>query len=1081
VWGLGLLAVLLLSAVAVPQAAMGQSTQYTEDFEAYSDGATNPNNKWSRDISDADLNSGDHFEVKDRNGDKVFEGRNLDGDAIWETKSIDISSFSSVSFSLNLTEEGDLEDGCGSCDYADVAYSTDGGTNFTTITNWNGNGNGSHTLVGNWTDATVTQSGLSGDTFVLRVTMNNNAGTEDIRLDDVTVVEGPTVQFTSSSATVNEGDGSTTLTVEISNPSGDASVDVALDGANSSADASDLDGYSTQTVNFNSPSDGDTETVNVTVTDDSDPEGAEVASFVLESASSAVTFTPDQFDLTLTDNDASSLLISEIMPNPDDVGDSDGEYVEIYNTTDSDIDLNGYIIKDLGSDSHTINSNVTVPAGRYVVLCKNETRSSNGYVPCDYEWSSFTLTNSSDEVIIEDGNGSEVDRVEYASGWPFGSGQSMVFTGAATDGNNIQSNWTGASDRAGYDRRGDNGSDPGADTGTPGGRGAHGSLPVVTEIDGSAGAEWRMLSAPVSSATVGDLTSQNLVQGVANSFPGAEPNIYTSFEGTGTSADNWTAPSGTSSSLTPGQRAHGFLWYFFDNSQSESVPLPFLLEYTGGVNTSDVSVTLPNDETWHLLGNPFSFPIDISGLTATESFQGTVQVYDPDNNNYQGVTQTSESNESNETDDVIAPHQGFFVELSSTGSGNVTFTFESDDRIDPGASVNFYKAKGSQKNRSAEASPGGSSIYRLPIHLTGRTENGTVVTTDRGSKIVVRDDAVRQSDRWDATKLQPLSTPFASIGIVGPSGNEEEGLHLIRSLPSTMSDTTQIPLRIVTQGTDSGENPVSSYKLHWPGLDLPDEWTAELVDTQNGETIDLRAREDYIFDAESPSSTSGKRHSGLETTPQPNAPVPLQPKTEPDSARFFIRFETTPIPVELTDFAATLADRAAQLTWTTAGETNNAGFHVEHREPDAEGFASTGFVEGHGTTDQPQQYRFRTDPLDPGRHVFRLKQVDLDGSATRSDTVAVQVRLAEAAEVNVAPNPVRNRATVTLRARTEQEITVALYDVLGRRVRTLYDASLTPGRAQTLRLDPSGLSSGLYLLRADGEQFQIIRRVTIVQ
>jgi hypothetical protein len=212
-----------------------------------------------------------------------------------------------------------------------------------------------------------------------------------------------------------------------------------------------------------------------------------------------------------------------------------------------------------------------------------------------------------------------------------------------------------------------------------------------------------------------------------------------------------------------------------------------------------------------------------------------------------------------------------------------------------------------------------------------------------------------------------------------------------------------------------------------------------------------------------------------------NSPTPLQASIESDSSRFLIRLKATPIPVELTDFDATLSGEAAALRWTTASETNNAGFHVEHRGPDVNQFASTGFVEGHGTTDQPQQYRFHTRPLDPGRHVFRLRQVDLDGTATRSDTVAVRVRLAEAAEVKVAPNPVRTRTTVSLRVRTEQEVTVALYDVLGRRVRTLHDAPLAPGRAHTLPVNASGLSSGLYLLRASGEQFQTTRRITVVR
>jgi hypothetical protein len=83
--------------------------------------------------------------------------------------------------------------------------------------------------------------------------------------------------------------------------------------------------------------------------------------------------------------------------------------------------------------------------------------------------------------------------------------------------------------------------------------------------------------------------------------------------------------------------------------------------------------------------------------------------------------------------------------------------------------------------------------------------------------------------------------------------------------------------------------------------------------------------------------------------------------------------------------------------------------------------------------------------------------------------------------MTVAPNPVQTRATVSLRVRAEQDATVTLYDVLGRRVRTVHDGPVRPGRDHTFRVDTHGLSSGPYLLRADGEQFQKTRRITVVR
>ena len=55
-----------------------------------------------------------------------------------------------------------------------------------------------------------------------------------------------------------------------------------------------------------------------------------------------------------------SLTINEIMNNPSAVSDSDGEWFELFYNGDFAIDLNGWSIKDNGSDSHIISSTKTI-------------------------------------------------------------------------------------------------------------------------------------------------------------------------------------------------------------------------------------------------------------------------------------------------------------------------------------------------------------------------------------------------------------------------------------------------------------------------------------------------------------------------------------------------------------------------------------------------------------------------------------------------------------------------------------------------------------------------------------------------
>jgi regulation of enolase protein 1 (concanavalin A-like superfamily) len=140
------------------------------------------------------------------------------------------------------------------------------------------------------------------------------------------------------------------------------------------------------------------------------------------------------------------IIVTEIMNNPSAVSDSDGEYFEVYNTTGSDIDLDGWTISDNGADSHLIDGSVLVPAGGYALLGNNADTGTNGGAPVDYSYGSgWFLSNGGDEVILTDPSGAEIDRVEYDGGpnFPDPNGASMNLDPMALDftSNDDGSNW----------------------------------------------------------------------------------------------------------------------------------------------------------------------------------------------------------------------------------------------------------------------------------------------------------------------------------------------------------------------------------------------------------------------------------------------------------------------------------------------------------------------------------------------------------------------------------------------------------------------------------------------------------------
>lgn len=79
----------------------------------------------------------------------------------------------------------------------------------------------------------------------------------------------------------------------------------------------------------------------------------------------------------------------------------------------------------------------------------------------------------------------------------------------------------------------------------------------------------------------------------------------------------------------------------------------------------------------------------------------------------------------------------------------------------------------------------------------------------------------------------------------------------------------------------------------------------------------------------------------------------------------------------------------------------------------------------------------------------------------------------------IAPNPIRQAATVAYALPTAAEVQVAVFDVLGRQVSTLVDRQKASGRHQ-VRLNATSLPSGMYFVRLQADDVQKTRRITVV-
>jgi photosystem II stability/assembly factor-like uncharacterized protein len=189
-----------------------------------------------------------------------------------------------------------------------------------------------------------------------------------------------------------------------------------------------------------------------------------------------------------------------------------------------------------------------------------------------------------------------------------------------------------------------------------------------------------------------------------------------------------------------------------------------------------------------------------------------------------------------------------------------------------------------------------------------------------------------------------------------------------------------------------------------------------------------------------------------------------------------------PLPVEFAGFDAQIRGRDVELQWTTASETNNAAFHVEHRAGAAGDFTTLHRMPGAGTTTDARTYRYRVDGLTAGSHTFRIRQVDVDGRSSLSDERGVVLAPDGAFElIGAAPNPFRTSTRFRLTLRETQDVRAAVYNAIGQHVRTVFDGEVRANDPVDLQLTASGLSSGVYFLRVEGDSFTTTRRATLVR
>jgi hypothetical protein len=224
------------------------------------------------------------------------------------------------------------------------------------------------------------------------------------------------------------------------------------------------------------------------------------------------------------------------------------------------------------------------------------------------------------------------------------------------------------------------------------------------------------------------------------------------------------------------------------------------------------------------------------------------------------------------------------------------------------------------------------------------------------------------------------------------------------------------------------------------------------------------------------------------------------PNSDGVSRDLSVAFSVTwdvPVPAELASFAGQITGEGeVLLTWGVASQSSNLGWEVYRSVDDALYERVSGLIPGEGTTDAFRTYEF-VDADAPVAEVvyYYLRQVDLDGTATRSEVV--QISLAPTAVQQSAlptatalaqnyPNPFNPETNIRFDLSSAASVTLTVYGSAGQVVRTLVAGEFMEAGSYNLTWDGRNgagdmVGSGVYFYELKAGSFSSMKKMTLLQ
>jgi len=289
--------------------------------------------------------------------------------------------------------------------------------------------------------------------------------------------------------------------------------------------------------------------------------------------------------------------------------------------------------------------------------------------------------------------------------------------------------------------------------------------------------------------------------------------------------------------------------------------------------------------------------------------------------------------------------------------------------------------------------------------------------------------------------VEIYNTSSADIDVSGYSLEERAGLRFVFP-PGTMIPANDLYV-VFAGGTPTNLPCATDIANVTPFLSLNNAEDIVILKDASGNTVTQYA----YFNGPTDESMALSPDFNLNQTYVPHTTIDANPVRSSPCRENGI--PNAALPVELLSFNGFASGKTIRLTWETATEINNDFFQVQRL---VEGASWTSL--GHVVAQEGQRntYDFVDERPVSGDNIYRLQQVDLDGTITLSDPVVVAFRNSE---LSLWPNPAGDE--IRFSGGQGSGTLVSLLDANGRVLRKL--------PAGSDRADLSGMPAGIYLLR----------------